>query len=270
MVQSLDLTDGVDDRIANYGFIIIDECHHVGAVSFEKVLSQTKAKYVLGLTATPYRRDGHQPIIHMQCGPIVYQIKQKDVSAHIASSIIIERQTGFTYPWTEGSKIVELSNRMVESDVRNKLIADDVVNAINEGRFPLILTERRKHLEKLAQLLQDKIKSLAILHGGIKQKDRRVIFEQIRECPDDCPKAILATGSYIGEGFDEPRLDTLFLTMPSSFRGRIVQYAGRLHRYHKDKSDVRIYDYVDKDVPVLGRMFQRRLKTYKALGYEIK
>src|SRR5208283_3552452 len=118
-------------------------------------------KYVLGLTATPYRRDGHQPIIHMQCGPIVYQIKQKDVFAHIASSIIIERQTGFTYPWTEESKIVELSNRMVESDDRNKLIADDVINVINEGRFPLILTERREHLEKLAQLLQDKIKFLA-------------------------------------------------------------------------------------------------------------
>ena len=269
MVQSLDLTEGVYDGIADYGFIIVDECHHVGAVSFEKVLTQGKAKYVLGLTATPYRGDGHQPIIHMQCGSISYRIKQKDRPKHISSSIIIPRTTAFSYPWTEGSKIVDLSRRMVESNDRNRLIIDDVFNVLDSGRFPLILTERREHLEKMAQLLQDKVEFLAILHGGIKQKQRRETFKRIKECPDHCRKAILATGSYIGEGFDEPRLDTLFLTMPSSFKGKIVQYAGRLHRYHKDKQDVQIYDYVDNGVSVLERMFQRRLKTYKMLGYEI-
>ena len=270
MVQSLDLADGVYDGIANYGFIIVDECHHVGAVSFEKVLTQGKAKYLLGLTATPYRADGHQPIIHMQCGPICHRIRQKDMTAHISSSIVIPRATTFAYPWTEGSKIVDLSSRMIENNDRNQLIIDDITSVLDEGRFPLILTERREHLEKLAQLLQDKVGFLALLHGGIKQKQRRETFEQIKECPDNCRKAILATGSYIGEGFDEPRLDTLFLTMPSSFKGKIVQYAGRLHRYHKDKHDIRIYDYVDNGVPVLGRMFQRRLKTYKMLSYEVE
>jgi len=269
MVQSLDLTDGVYDGIANYGFIIVDECHHVGAVSFEKVLTQAKSKYVLGLTATPYRGDGHQPIIHMQCGPICYRIKQKDMTAHIASSIVIPRVTTFSYPWTEGSKIVDLSSRMIESHERNQLIVDDIVNVLDGGRFPLILTERREHLEMLAKLLQGKVEFLAVLHGGIKQKQRREKFQQIKDCPDHCRKAILATGSYIGEGFDEPRLNTLFLTMPSSFKGKIVQYAGRLNRYHKDKQDVQIYDYVDKEVSVLGRMFQRRLKTYKMLDYEV-
>lgn len=269
MVQSLDLAEGVYDGIADYGFIIVDECHHVGAVSFEKVLTQAKAKYVLGLTATPYRGDGHQPIIHMQCGPICHRIKQKDMTAHISSSIVIPRTTTFSYPWIEGSKIVDLSSRMIESNERNQLIISDIINVLDMGRFPLILTERREHLEMLAELLKDKLEFLAILHGGIKQKQRCEIFKQIKDCPDNCRKAILATGSYIGEGFDEPRLNTLFLTMPSSFKGKIVQYAGRLHRYHKDKQDVQIYDYVDRGVSVLERMFQRRCKTYKMLGYEI-
>ena len=219
MVQSLDLADGVYDGIANYGFIIVDECHHVGAVSFEKVLTQVKAKYVLGLTATPYRGDGHQPIIHMQCGPICHRIKQKDMAAHISSSIVIPRVTTFFYPWIEGSKIVDLSSRMIESHERNQLIIDDIINVLDGGRFPLILTERREHLEMLAQLLQGKVDFLAVLHGGIKQIQRREIFQKIKDCPDHCRKAILATGSYIGEGFDEPRLNTLFLDHAKFIQG---------------------------------------------------
>lgn len=270
MVQSMDLTDGVDDRIADYGFVIVDECHHVGAVSFEKVLSQVKAKYVLGLTATPYRRDGHQPIIHMQCGPIVHRIKQKDLSAHISAFWIFPRITGFEHAWNDGIKIQDVSSRMIEDMARNQLIVQDVVESLDEGRFPLILTERREHLEILARMLENKVEVLFQLHGGVREKARREAFEKIKECPEDCRKVILATGSYIGEGFDAPRLDTLFLTMPSSFKGKIVQYAGRLHRYHKDKTNIRIYDYADKKVSVLERMFQRRLKTYKMLGYEVK
>ncbi len=270
MVQSMDLADGVDDRIADYGFVIVDECHHVGAVSFEKVLAQVKAKYVLGLTATPYRRDGHQSIIHMQCGPICHRIKHKDLSAHVSKSWVIMRKTDFDYPWNDGSKIHDLSLKLTEDAERNRMIIDDILAAVGEGRFPLILTERREHLNTLAQLLEGKVENLFQLHGGIRQKGRKEIFERIMECPDGVSKTILATGSYIGEGFDEPRLDTLFLTMPSSFKGKIVQYAGRLHRYHKDKSDVRIYDYIDKSVAVLERMFQKRLKTYKMLGYEIE
>ncbi len=144
------------------------------------------------------------------------------------------------------------------------------VGQIGGGRFPLILTERREHLNALAQLLEGKVENLFQLHGGIRQKGRKEIFERIRECSDSVSKTILATGSYIGEGFDDPRLDTLFLTMPSSFKGKIIQYAGRLHRYHKDKSDVRIYDYVDANVSVLATMYQGRLKTYKMLGYEVR
>lgn len=269
MVQSMDLTDGVDDRIMDYGFVIVDECHHVGAVSFEKVLAQVKAKYVLGLTATPYRRDGHQPIIHMQCGPICHQIKRKDVSAHIASSQVILRSTEFEYPWSDNSRISDVWSELLKDNKRNDMIINDVLDVLDKGRFPLILTERREHLQILKEGLQNKIDFLAVLYGGMGRKSQKEIFERIKESVANSRSAILATGSYIGEGFDEPRLDTLFLTMPSSFKGRIVQYAGRLHRYHHTKHDIRIYDYVDSRSQVLERMFKRRIKTYKMLGYQI-
>lgn len=269
MVQSLDDEGGVDDRIAEYGFVIVDECHHVSAVSFEKVLAQAKAKYVLGLTATPYRRDGHQPIIHMQCGPICHQTKQGDFSDHLSGSVVYSRETDFSYEWDDNSKIYDVWSKLIADEERNQLIINDVVTALDEGRFPLILTERREHLEKLSKLLKDKADFIAILYGGLKKKSAREVFERLKENSEDGRKVILATGSYIGEGFDKPRLDTLFLTMPSSFKGKIVQYAGRLHRYHKDKRDVRIYDYVDSNVSVLVKMFQKRLKTYKMLGYSV-
>jgi superfamily II DNA or RNA helicase len=270
MVQSLDDEGSVDDRIAEYGFVIVDECHHVSAFSFERVLAQAKAKYVLGLTATPYRRDGHQPIIHMQCGHICHQIRQGNFSAQLSLSVVCSRETGFSYEWDDNSKIYDLWPKLVADKERNQLIMNDVVKALDEGRFPLILTERREHLEKLSEMLKDKADFIAVLYGGLKKKSAHEAFERLRENSKGSRKVILATGSYIGEGFDEPRLDTLFLTMPSSFKGRIVQYAGRLHRYHKDKKDVRIYDYVDSKVSVLDKMFQKRSKTYKMLGYSIE
>jgi superfamily II DNA or RNA helicase len=267
MMQSLDDDQGVDDRIAEYGFVVVDECHHVSAFSFEKVLTQARARFVLGLTATPYRRDGHQPIIHMQCGPICHQIKQKDFSSHLSGSFVYVRETGFSCVWDDSSKIQDVWPKLIDDNERNQMIIDDIVKVLDEGRFPLILTERREHLEKLSQLLKDKVDFIALLYGGLKKKSTQEIFERLKEDQGVSKKIILATGSYIGEGFDEPRLDTLFLTMPSSFKGKIVQYAGRLHRYHKDKRDVCIYDYVDINVSVLTKMFQKRLKTYKMLGY---
>jgi superfamily II DNA or RNA helicase len=269
MVQSLDDKGGVDDRIVEYGFIVVDECHHVSAFTFERVLAQAKAKYVLGLTATPYRRDGHQPIIHMQCGPICHQVKQGEFPDHLSGSIVYKKETTFSYGWDDNSKIHDVWSRLIADEERNRLIVHDIITALDEGRFPLILTERREHLDTLSELLKNKADFTAILYGGLKKKNAREVFERLKENSDNSRKLILATGSYIGEGFDEPRLDTLFLTMPSSFKGKIVQYAGRLNRHHKDKSDIRIYDYVDSNVSVLVKMFQKRLKTYKMLGYSI-
>lgn len=269
MVQSLDLAEGVDDRVAEYGFVIMDECHHVAAASFEKVLSQVKAEFVLGLTATPYRRDGHQSIIHMQCGMVIHRIKDKDSLACAPNSKVMVRRTDFAAEWNDNSKIQELWPKLTADERRNMQILKDIDAVLSAGRFPLILTERREHLLALEALLKDKTDFLAVLYGGLRQKRRREIFEELKHYPDNCRKAILATGSYIGEGFDEPRLDTLFLTMPASFKGKIVQYAGRLHRQYADKTNVVIYDYVDSGVSVLANMHRKRLKTYKMLGYAI-
>lgn len=268
MIQSMERKGIVDDRIVDYGFIIADECHHISAVSFERVLMHAKAKYVLGLTATPYRRDGHQPIIHMQCGTICHRIKAESVDQQIAHFILIPRLTRFVCEWSENSKIYDIWPKLISDEQRNQLIVDDIVKVVDLGRFPIILTERREHLEILANKLRNKVDHLVVLYGGLKPKKRKEMIERLSECSAEQKKAILATGTYIGEGFDDPRLDTLFITMPISFKGRIVQYSGRLHRKYHSKKDVQIFDYIDAENPILQRMYQRRLKTYKAIGYK--
>ena len=270
MIQSMERKGTVDDRIADYGFVIVDECHHVSAVSFERVLMQAKAKYILGLTATPYRRDGHQPIIHMQCGPISCRMKAKDINQEISAFTVVPRITEFVCEWSERTNIYDVWPKLVNDEKRNNLIAEDIRHAIDAGRFPIILTERREHLELLANMLKDNVECLAVLHGGVKTKRRKEILQELARSSQDKKKAILATGAYIGEGFDDPRLDTLFIAMPISFKGKLVQYAGRLHRDYPGKKDVQIYDYVDKEVSVLWNMHQKRLKTYKNIGYFVK
>ena len=268
MIQSMERKGAVDDRIIDYGFVIVDECHHVSAVSFERVLMQAKAKYVLGLTATPYRKDGHQPIIYMQCGPIRYQKKQKDVTTAISRYIAIPKMTEFVCEWSVESNIYDLWPKLMNDEKRNKMIVDDILSAVQGGRFPIVLTERRAHLNTLAEMLNDKIENLIVLHGGVKPARRKDLLSELSRISSDKRKVVLATGAYIGEGFDNPALDTLFITMPVSFKGKIVQYAGRLHRQYKNKTDVRIYDYVDIHMPVLWRMYEKRSKTYKDMGYE--
>jgi superfamily II DNA or RNA helicase len=270
MIQSMERKGTVDDRIAGYGFVIVDECHHVSAVSFERVLMQAKSKYVLGLTATPYRRDGHQPIIHMQCGPMSCRMKAKDITQDISIFTVIPRITEFVCEWSERTNIYDVWPKLVNDETRNNLITEDIRQAIDAGRFPIILTERREHLKLLADLLKDKVECLAVLYGGVKTKKRKEMLQELASSSQDKKKAILATGTYIGEGFDDPRLDTLFITMPVSFKGKIVQYAGRLHRDYPGKKDVQIYDYVDKEVSVLWNMYQKRFKTYKNIGYFVK
>jgi superfamily II DNA or RNA helicase len=183
---------------------------------------------------------------------------------------MIPKATGFVCHLTEESKIHELWPQLINDEGRNRIILDDIVSVINEGRFPVVLTERREHLALLESMLKDKLDYLAVLHGGIQVKRRKAIIEELRNIPDNQRKALLATGSYIGEGFDEPRLDTLFVTMPVSFKGRIIQYVGRLHREHAGKNEIRVYDYVDASVSILSAMYKKRLKVYRSLGYSIR
>ncbi|MBK5275254.1 MAG: DEAD/DEAH box helicase [Desulfuromonadales bacterium] len=270
MMQSLIRKDEVADLVANYGQIIVDECHHLPAFSFERVLGEVKAKYVVGLTATPYRRDGHQPIIYLQCGPTRFSLNRKQqATAEDFTRRLILRETGFNLSDTDrGITIQEIYARLTSDRQRNHLILGDIKLALAEGRSPILLTERKDHLEFLAGELRDTVQHLVVLHGGMGVKQRRKVMEHLASIPDDEERLILATGRYIGEGFDDARLDTLFLALPFSWKGMLVQYAGRLHRLHPGKVEVQVYDYVDSSVPMLAKMHDKRMKGFKTMGYE--
>lgn len=270
MIQSLAKKGAVDDCVTEYGQVIIDECHHIPAVSFERVLSETKAKYVVGLTATPHRRDGHQPIIHMQIGPVRYKTDTKaQLALQSFEHRLIVRETDFELPVpSTGIPIQELYGLLVNDMARNEQIFNDVLLAMEEGQSPILLTERKDHLELFHEKLKKFVRHIVVLRGGRTAKARREIQEQLQSIPANEERLLLATGRYIGEGFDDARLDTLFLALPISWKGTLIQYAGRLHRLHPEKKEVRIVDYVDAKVPMLARMFEKRRVGYRAMGYQ--
>jgi len=272
MIQSLSRKDSVDDIVAEYGQVIIDECHHLPAISFERVLSEVKARYVVGLTATPQRRDGHQPIIHMQIGPTRFKADPQTHSSRRPFDYrLVVRSTSFDLsPQVSDKTIQELYGLLVTDKQRNELIFNDVLMAMEEGRSPILLTERKEHLEILHEMLKGFIRHIVVLRGGRSAKERREIQEQLNSIPEDEERLLLATGRYIGEGFDDARLDTLFLGLPVSWKGTLVQYAGRLHRLHPGKQEVRIVDYVDNNIPMLAKMFERRRFGYRSMGYQEK
>jgi len=269
MVQSLVRKGSVADVVAGYGQVILDEAHHCPAVSFERVLSEAKARYVVGLTATPQRRDGLHPILHMQLGPIRFAIDPKSQAARRPfHHRLIVRETGFVPAvLRDGAGIQEIYTALTADRGRNDLICDDVARALEQGRSPILLTERRDHLERLANRLRSATRHLIVLHGGVKTGERQDALAELASIPSGEDRLIIATGRYIGEGYDDARLDTLFLALPVSWRGTIIQYTGRLHRLQPGKTDVQIYDYVDRAVPMLVRMFERRLRGYRAIGY---
>ena len=268
LMQSLNRKGVVDDRIAEYGQIIVDECHHLSAFSFEQIMKAAKARYVLGLTATPIRRDGQHPIIFMQCGPIRYRSNEKHQHRPFDHEVI-HRNTGFRLP-VETEAIHEIYAFLAQSLERNQQIVIDVKTALEAGRSPLVLTERKDHLFLLAEQLKGCTEHIITLCGGMGIKQRRLEMEKLTSLPSGASRLILATGKLIGEGFDDPQLDTLFLAMPISWRGTLQQYAGRLHRLHDGKKIVQVYDYIDENLPVLMRMFDKRLKGYRAMGYASK
>lgn len=269
MIQSLSRKESVDDFVATYGQVIVDECHHLPAVSFERVLSEIKARYVVGLTATPQRRDGHQPIIHMQIGPIRFKSDPRSQMAQRPfEHRLVIRETAFDPPKPMADmRIQELYGLLADDQGRNEQIVNDVLMVMEEGRSPILLTERKEHLEQLRNRLEGFVKHIVVLRGGRSAKERRKIEEQLASIPDDEERLLLATGRYIGEGFDDARLDTLFLALPVSWKGTLVQYVGRLHRLHPSKREVRVFDYVDSKVPMFVNMFERRRVGYRAIGY---
>ena len=269
VMQSLVDGDEVKELVRNYGMIIVDECHHVSAVNFEKILKYANAKYVYGLTATPTRQDGHHPIIFMQCGPIRYRVDAKaQADKREFEHYIIPRFTSFRS--ISDDNITTLYKKLSDDAMRNNLIVNDVVSAIKNGRTPIILTERREHVAMLAELLKPCCDNVIEIVGTTSAKSRRETLERLDNIPQEESLVVVATGRYVGEGFDYPRLDTLFLALPIAWKGKVAQYAGRLHRNYPDKAEVQVYDYIDIHVPVLERMYQKRVKSYSAIGYKTK
>jgi very-short-patch-repair endonuclease len=264
----------VNDCVAEYGQVIVDECHHLSAQSFELVARRAKARYFLGLSATVTRKDGHHSIIFMQCGPVRHNVDAKaEASARPFEHTVIVRPTGFR-PLSEADpdqriQFQDLYRELIADHDRNDLICQDVICGVRQGRSPLVLTERRDHLETLTARLESNVRHVVVLQGGASPKMSRDIANRLARIAPDEERVLLATGKYIGEGFDDPRLDTLHLTLPVSWRGTIAQYVGRLHRLREDKKEVRVYDYADLSVPMLSRMFDRRCHSYEAIGYRV-
>ena len=273
IMQSLRRKGRVDEIVGDYGQIIVDECHHISANSFEQVVRQSKAKYVMGLSATVTRKDGHHPIIFMQCGPVRYRVTARQgVATHPFDHQVIFCETGFKFPQrleSKDPKIYEIYEALIKDDTRNNRIFEDVMKSIAEDkRSPLLISERREHVEMFAELFSPHIKNVIVFRGGMGRKQRQELYERLTSIPDNEERLLIATGRYLGEGFDDARLDTLFLALPVSWRGTLAQYAGRLHRLHYSKTEVRIYDYVDSKVPMLEKMYRRRMRGYRSIGYK--
>lgn len=270
LMQSCFENDEVKPFVKGYGMVIVDECHHVSSITFENVLKHVTAHYVYGLTATPIRKDGLQPIIFMQCGPIRFFADAKaQIQKQSFQRYLVPRFTSYRPVTDDKQSFTALSQSLAESEIRNNLIIEDVLNVVAADRTPIILTARTSHVELLAEMLKQHVANIIQLTGEGTAKNKRETLQKLQDIPKDAPLVIVATGKYVGEGFDYPRLDTLFLALPISWKGLVAQYAGRLHRENEGKKDVRIYDYIDIHEPVCENMYRKRLKGYSAIGYRV-
>ncbi|RLA06447.1 MAG: DNA helicase, partial [Gammaproteobacteria bacterium] len=259
--------NSVEPIIQQYGQIIIDECHHIPAPRYEMLLNEVHSKYVLGLTATPDRQDGHQKIIFMLAGPIRHKVKSNHAEKFEQQVIVTKLYSAPAvnlFNAEQRPRITDVYRWLTENKIRTQRIITDVITKISEGKHPLVLTERREHAEQINNILIENNIQTVILRGAMRAKERKAANEQLDEA-----QVIVATGKYIGEGFDLPKLDTLFLALPIAWKGSLAQYAGRIHRESEGKDLVTIYDYVDSSIPMLERMFNKREKGYKAMGYQI-
>jgi superfamily II DNA or RNA helicase len=241
VMQSLSRQGETSELVENYGQVIVDECHHLSAFSFEAILKRARAKYVLGLTATPIRRDGRQPIIFMQCGPIRHTASKPAGAPQTLE--VIPRYLAARIDLPADAAIQDVFRHVADDAGRTTAIADEVANAFAQGHKVLVLTERTEHLDAIGTALAGRVPTLFTLHGRMSKKQRAALISDLD--------------------------DTLVLAMPISWKGTLQQYAGRLHREHADKTRVRIIDFVDAGHPALLRMWERRKRGYQAMGYRI-
>lgn len=267
VIQSLSRRREVNALVENYGHVIVDECHHVGAATFEAILKRVKAKFVLGLTATPIRRDGQHPIVFMQCGPTRHTAKQPTTAPRDLE--VIPHLLGKPIDLAPEAGIQDVFRHLANDPIRTAMIAATIQAAYVQGRKVLVLTERTDHLDAVVAALLGKVPAPVILYGRMSKKQRAKSIMELEGLPANAPRVLLATGKLLGEGFDHPPLDTLVLAMPISWKGTLQQYAGRLHREHASKTDVRVIYFVDTGHPALLRMWNKRQRGYRAMGYRV-
>ena len=267
VMQSLHRQGVTSELVENYGHVIVDECHHLSAVSFEAILKRTGAKYVLGLTATPIRRDGRHPIIFMQCGPMRHVAARPASAPHTLE--VLPRYLPARVALSADAEIQEVFRNLADDPGRTAAIADEIACAYAQGHKVLVLTERTEHLAAIGAALNSQVPKWFTLHGRMSRKQRAALIGELEALAPDAPRVLLSTGKLVGEGFDHPPLDTLILAMPISWKGTLQQYAGRLHREHAEKTRVRIIDFVDATHPALLRMWNKRQRGYQAMGYRV-
>ena len=269
MVTSLGSGDSIKPFVKDYGMVIMDECHHGAAESIEAVLSKVNAKYVYGLTATVKREDGKDKTVLMQFGPVRFRFTAKDKIRLQGMEHILEPRFTPIISTKEKLTLNEAYEIVVNSDFRNSLIASDIEACIKQGHTPLVLSKRKAQIDVLFEKVKDKADHVLVLTGGKKQSERKELRERLGSISESESLIVLATGQYIGEGFNCSRLDMLFLAMPIAWDGNVEQYTGRLNRSHDGKNRVTVIDYVDHHIEMFANMYNKRLRTYKRIGYEL-
>lgn len=276
-LQTLARRSDLAVKLSAYGQVVVDECHHVPAAAFETAVRAIPARYWVGLTATPYRRDGLDDLIGFQLGPVRHTFAHADpdtlegatterprpmLKVH-ATSFRLEQQVDFSVP----GAIAGVHSALAEDAARNEQILKDVTEALGRGRHCLVLVQRTGHVDHLATALAEQGHDPVVLKGGMGAKQRAAANERLVPADDGPPLLVVATGHFVGEGFDCPALDTLFLAGPVSFKGRLVQYVGRVLRAHPGKQTAEVHDYHDVDVPVLAAALAKRAPGYVSLGF---
>lgn len=269
MIQSLARRDE-PSAFDGYGLIVVDECHHLPAVSFSTCMRAAKTRRWLGLTATPYRRDKLEALIAFQCGPTRHEITPGAVEGtELVRRELVVHHTTTEVTEEEAGHIQDVFRVISEDEQRTAQICDDVHDACASGRTCLVLTQRTEHIDAMVAALAALGDQALVLRGGLGQRARQAVADAIATRDPKHGIVLIATGSYLGEGFDWPELDTLFLAFPLAFKGRVVQYVGRLLRTHEGKHHVELHDYVDSRIPVLDRMHTKRLPAYTTLGFDV-
>lgn len=276
-LQTLARRTDLADKLSVYGQVIVDECHHVPAAAFERAVRAVPARHWVGLTATPYRRDGLDDLIGFQLGPVRHTFVHADpgtlegAGAERPRPVLVVHPTSFRLDdpvdLSVPGAIAGVHRTLAEDHARNEQILADVGDALGRGRHCLLLAQRTAHVDHLAAALTAQGLDPVVLKGGMGVKQRHAANERLRQSGGDPPLLVVATGHFVGEGFDCPALDTLFLAGPVSFRGRLVQYAGRILRAHPGKQTAEVHDYYDVEVPVLAAALAKRAPGYVSLGF---